>query len=111
MTSKNRSIGLTLTTSNSDVYIVPTSFKATIDSILISNITSSAITFNLDWYKLSNTTYYPIATTVRMEPNSVLQITDALYLEAGDKIRGLASAGTSIVVTIRVKEQYAVSNL
>lgn len=111
MTSKNRSIGLTLTTSNSDVYVVPTSFKSTIDSILISNITSSAITFNLDWYKLSNTTYYPIATTVRMEPNSVLQITDALYLEAGDKIRGLASAGTSIVVTIRVKEQYAVSNL
>lgn len=111
MTSKNRSLGLTLATSNADVYIVPTSFKATIDSIFISNITSSAITFNLDWYKLSNTTYYPIATTVRMEPNSILQITDALYLEAGDKIRGLASAGTSIVVTIRVKEQYAVSNL
>lgn len=111
MTSKNRTLGLTLTTSNADVYIVPTSFKATIDSILISNITSSAITFNLDWYKLSNTTYYPIATTVRMEPNSVLQITDALYLEAGDKIRGLASANSSIVVSVRVKEQFAVSNL
>lgn len=111
MTTKNRTLGLQLIASNQDIYTVPASFKANVSSILVSNISTTSVTFSLDWYKLSNTTYYPIATTVTMDPRSVLQITDALYLEAGDKIRGLASATSSIVITVKTSEQYSVSSV
>jgi hypothetical protein len=111
MTTKNRTLSLQLTASNQDIYVVPVSFKASVGSIIITSISGSSCTFSLDWYKLSNTTYYPIATTMVMMPYSVLQITDALYLEAGDKLRGLASATSSIVITVKTSEQFSVSSV
>lgn len=108
MTIKNRSIGLELTTSNQDVYTVPNAFKATVDSIIIANKSSSYADVTLEWYSSLNTTYYTVFGSIRLEPNSSLQITDPLYLEAGDKIRGTASVNSSVVVTVRTYEEYAV---
>jgi hypothetical protein len=109
-TNKNRTVGLVLTTSNQDVYTVPTSFKATVDSVVVSNTSSVPVTFSLDWYQSLSSTYYAIATNVRMEPNSVLQLTHAFYLDPRDKIRGLASAGSSITVSIRTSENFTTVN-
>ena len=50
MTTKNRTIGLELTTSNQDIYTVPANYEAEIDNIYINNATSSQVTFSLDWY-------------------------------------------------------------
>jgi len=111
MTTKNRTVGATLTTSNQDVYTVPPTFKADVDSIFITNVTSSAVTFSLDWYDSTASAYHTIAETVRLEPNSLLQITKAFYLLQGDKIRGLCSVNNSVEVSVKVSEQYTLSNL
>lgn len=111
MTTKNRTVGVTLTTSNQDVYTVPPTFKSDVESIYITNVTTSAVTFSLDWYDSAASAYHTIAETVRLEPNSLLQITRAFYLLQGDKIRGLCSVNDSVEVSVKVSEQFALSNL
>jgi hypothetical protein len=106
MITRKRTIGLQLTTANQDIYTVPAQHEAEIKSIIISNDTSSTITFSLDWYNSSNTTYYTIAEATQLLPNGIIQIEDSLYLFKGDVIRGLASANTSVTVTIKVNEDY-----
>jgi len=104
---KKRTLSLELTTSNQDVYTVPARFNADISSIIVSNTSTSSVTFSLDWYQSSSTTYFTIAETVTMVPNSILQITEyPLYLEKNDLIRGLASAGSSVTVTIAMEEYF-----
>mgnify|MGYP003660804936 FL=1 len=104
---KKRTLSVDLTTSNQDVYTVPARFNGDVSSIIISNASSSPVTFSLDWYQSSSTTYFTIAETVTMVPNSILQITEyPLYLEKNDLIRGLASAGSSITVTVATEEYF-----
>jgi hypothetical protein len=45
-----------------------------------------------------------VAEEVDLEANSLVQITDGFWLEAGDYLQGLASATNSVTVTIRVEE-------
>jgi hypothetical protein len=111
MTTKNRTLGAVLTTSNQDIYTVPNAFKADVDSIFITNTSASVVTFSLDWYNSNAATYHTIAETVRLEPNSLLQITKAFYLSPGDKIRGLCSVNSAVEVSVKVSEQYSLSTL
>lgn len=106
MTTKNRTVAKLLTTSNVDLYTVPTSFEANIKSIYVNNSSSSTQTFSLDYYDAQNTTYHTLAETVSMPPNSLLQITDSLYLYKADKFRGLASAGSAVTVVFNVEETF-----
>ena len=108
MATKNRTIGALLTTSNVDIYTVPTRYVAEVSSIVISNASSNAKTFSQDWYDTVTSTWYTIAELVTLQPNSFLQITHSFMLQAGDKFRGLASAADSITVSIRVEESYSV---
>jgi hypothetical protein len=110
MITKNRTLGATLTTSNQDIYIVPPTFKADVDSIFITNTTTSFVTFSLDWYNSVESTYHTIAETIRLEPNSMLQITKAFYLLQNDKIRGLCSVNNAVEVSVKTLEQYAPAN-
>ena len=41
METKNRTVGLELTTGNQDIYTVPSNFEAEIDSIYINNATNA----------------------------------------------------------------------
>ncbi len=107
MTTKNRTIGLELTTSNQDIYTVPANYEAEIDNIYINNASTSSVTFSLDWYDAQNTTFYTLAEAVKLPANSLLQINDnPLWLFKGDKLRGLASAGSAVTITVKVKETY-----
>jgi hypothetical protein len=108
MSTKNRTIGALLTTSNADIYTVPTRYIAEVTSIVISNASTASKTFSLDWYDTVTSTWYTLAELVSLQPNSLLQITDCFMLQAGDKFRGLASAADSITVSIRVEESYSV---
>ena len=110
MMTKNRTLGATLTTSNQDIYTVPATFKADVDSIFITNTTTSFVTFSLDWYNSAASTYHTIAETIRLEPNSMLQITKAFYLLQNDKIRGLCSVNNAVEVSVKTLEQYALAN-
>lgn len=105
--TKNRTVGAVLGTSNSTVYTVPNNWDATVSSLLIANESSSTVTFSLDWYDSASTTYYTIAEKVIIGANSVIQLTDVLYLGQGDTLRGLASAATSVTVSVRVEEAFA----
>lgn len=108
MATRNRTVGKELTTSNSTVYTVPDRFTAEVMSVIISNASSSAVTFSLDWYDAANATYYTIAESISMGANSFLQITDGFMLQAGDGFRGLASANSAVTVTVRAEEEYSV---
>ena len=107
METKNRTVGLELTTSNADIYTVPSNYEAEVDSIFISNASSSNVTFSLDWYDAQSTTYYTMAETVELLGNSMLQINDdPFWLYKGDKLRGLASANSAVTVIVKLKESF-----
>jgi hypothetical protein len=107
METKNRTVALELGTSNGDIYTVPPLYEAEVYSIFISNASSSNVTFSLDWYDSKATTYYTLAETVELLGNSMLQInSEPFWLYKGDKLRGLASAGSAVTVSVRVKESY-----
>ena len=108
MAKRNRTVGKELTTSNSTIYTVPDRFTAEVMSVIISNGTSSAVTFSLDWYDAINATYYTIAEAAPIAANGFLQITDGFMLQAGDSFRGLASANSAVTVTVRTEEEYSV---
>lgn len=106
MTTKNRTVGVELTTSNADLYTVPANYEANIKSIYVNNASSSIVTFSLDWYDSQNTTYYTLAETVELPANSLLQITESLWLYKADKFRGLASANSAVTVVFNIEETY-----
>jgi hypothetical protein len=106
MASKNRTLGKELLTSNATIYTVPPRFEASVDSIVVSNASSSTVTFSLDWYDYDTTTYYTIAEQVVIYPNSILQLTESLILRPNDTLRGLASVANVITVSVKVKEEY-----
>lgn len=107
MTIKYRTVAKELSTSTSDVYAVPSSFKSTVDSIIIANKSTGYVDVSIDWYSALNATDYALAGSIRLEPNSTVQITDPLFLEAGDKIKGSATVVSSVVVSVRVSEEYS----
>lgn len=106
MTTKNRTIGTLLTTSNQDAYVVPANYKAEVGSILINNSTASTVTLTMDWLDVASGVYTKIASTTPIYPYSMVQITKPLHLTAGDKIRALASANSAISVSVDVNELY-----
>lgn len=104
--TKNRTVGIELTTANQDVYIVPANFEANIKSVYVNNASSNNVTFSLDWYDSQNATYYTMAETVELTGNSLLQITEGLWLYKNDKLRGLASANSAVTIIINVEETF-----
>ena len=106
MTTKNRTVGVELTTVNQDLYTVPSNYETNIKSIYINNASTSKVTFSLDWYNNQNSTYYTMAETVDLEPNSLLQITESMWLYKADKFRGLASANSAVTIIFNVEETY-----
>ena len=109
MTTKNRTVGKELTTSNSNVYVVPPRHLSSVYSIFITNTSSSATTVSLDWYDAEAAVYYSLARLMTLPGNSALQITEALYLQPNDIIRGLAGANSAVTVSVKVEETYTPS--
>ena len=107
MAFKQRTLGKVLTTSNADLYTVPTNYHSEILSIFIANENGSARTVSMDWYDLASTTYFTMFEEFSVAANNYIHIVDSpLFLVSGDKIRGLASAGTSVTVTLHVREEF-----
>lgn len=105
--NKNRSVAKVLTTSTADIYVVPAAFKAEVDSIVITNTSASDVRLDLDWYAATTTTSYALANDTIIKANSVVQLTNALYLDKNDKITGSASVTDVITVTVRTREYFA----
>ena len=108
MSNKKRTVAQTLTTSSQDVYVVPPTFRADINSIFVSNGSDSTINVTLQWYRASDAVSFYIMDAVRMKPRSILQITAPLYLDKNEKIVGYANVGgNAITVSIRTEEFFA----
>ena len=105
-----KTLGKVLTTSSQDIYTVPNSFNSIIDSIIISNITGSSVRFTLQWYSATDAVTYNMFYNSVLPANTTVQITDPLILQAVDKVRGLASANSSVNITVRVQEEYNLVN-
>jgi hypothetical protein len=105
--NKNRSVAKVLTTSTADIYVVPAAFKAEVDSIVITNTSASDVRMDLNWYEATTATSYALGNDVIIKANSVVQLTNALYLDKNDKITGSAAVGSVITVTVRTREYFA----
>lgn len=106
MITKNRTLALELTTSNGTLYSVPANHETEVQSIVVSNISASSKTFTLEWYNAVTTTYFALAKDVEIHGNSIIQITAPLWLLKGELLRCSASANSSVVITVYVKEHY-----
>jgi len=106
MSTKNRTVASTLTTSNQDIFVAPNQFAAAVLSIFITNTTSSAQTVSIDWYDASEDSYHTLFEQAPIIANGVVQLTETLWLDRADKIRALASANSAIEVSIQVAEQF-----
>lgn len=109
--TKNRTVALQLTTSNQDVYTAPPSFKATVDSILITNSSSSPATVTMEWWNKTDNTYTKLLGGTLIQAGGIVQITDSMAIDQGDLIRALASAASAITITVRATETYTTSTL
>jgi len=107
MSTKNRTLGKVLSTSNSIIYTVPPRWNGTVHSLIISNTSNASKTVSIEWYDSVNTTWYYLMKDTLMGPNSIMQIEEPLYLVATDQMRGLASADSSVTVTVKVFEDFA----
>jgi hypothetical protein len=73
----------------------------------INNMVAASRTFSLDWYEDATSTWHTLAKAVELTGNSLLQVENAIYLQAGDKLRGLASAASSISISVFVEEYFS----
>jgi len=107
---RDRTLGKVLTTASQNIYSIPNSFISHMDSIIITNITSSAVTFILQWYSFNDSVTYSMFYNSVLPANTTIQVTDPLILQAGDILKGYASANSSVNITLRVQEEYSVVN-
>jgi hypothetical protein len=107
---RDRTLGKVLTTTSQDIYTIPNSFISHMDSIIIANVTSNNVTFTLQWYSATDAVTYSMFYNSVLPANSTIQISDPLILQAGDKLKGLASANSSVNISLRVQEEYSVVN-
>lgn len=107
--TRNKTVGKELTTSYADIYVVPLRYSTHVDSIIIANVSASAVTFSLDWYDSNSATYFPCGGGVVMQPHSIIQITDGFMLQYGDSFRAKAGTASAITISIRIREEYSVT--
>jgi len=104
---KKRTVALELGTTDSDIYTCPDRYDGDVNSIIVSNATADVVTVSLYWYDSVGTTNYTIMEQVELKPYSLVQLTEyPLFLHKQDKIGGLASATSSVTVTVAVEEHF-----
>ena len=105
MSNKRRTIAKELTTSLTDVYVVPASFKADVSSIVVANNTNAPINVTVKWN--DGTSSYVLFGDVSVKPNTTIQMTQPLFLDKNQKIEAVASVGGAVTVSVRVEEIFA----
>ena len=103
-----KTVGAAIGTSDADWVTCPAEKVLKINTITVANVDgSSSVDITIKWYDASASASFQIASTVTLPADSTLVVMgkDApLYLEEGDRIRGLASAAGDAEVTISYEE-------
>ena len=107
METKNRTLSKVLSTSNQDVYVAPARWNADVYSLIITNTSNATKLITLEWYDSLSAAWYYLMKDTPLIANGIVQIEEPLYLAATDKIRGLANANSTVVVTLRLREDFA----
>lgn len=107
--TKNRTLGKVLTTSNQTIYTAPDRWNGAVHSLIVTNTSSSSKTVSLEWYDSAAASWFYLLKDTLLGPNSILQIEEPLYLVPTEGIRGLASANSSVTVTVKVYEDFALA--
>lgn len=94
----------TLTTSNSAWVTCASEYVYKINSIIVANIDgTNTATATVYFFDNSQTARYQIIHQVPVPPGTSLNVMDrnsGIYLEEGDKIEGMASAGSDLTMIV-----------
>ena len=103
-----KTVGAAVGTSDADWVTCPAEKVLKINSIIVANVDgANSVNISIKWYDASSSATFQLASTVALPADSTLVVIgkDApLYLEEGDRIRGLASAASDAEVTISYEE-------
>ena len=103
-----KTVAATLTTSDVDWLTCGAEKLIKINSIIVANIDgSNAVDVSIKWYDAGGSASWHLCKTVSVPADSTLVVVgkDApIYLEEGDRIRGLAGAAGDAEVTISYEE-------
>ena len=90
------------------LYTVPNFHDATVEFLHVSNGGASTDNISIQWYHKEDNAYYTIVNSKAISGNDVYNMisSDRLHLHAGDKITVFNGGGSSLGVTISVKEYY-----
>lgn len=95
-----------LTTSLADVYTVPSATTAIVIGVHVANKDTANRALDMVWTDASDSnTATTLAEAIIVPENAAYEPVGKLVLEAGDKIRASASAGSALEVTVSVLEQ------
>ena len=103
-----KTVGAAIGTSDADWVTCPAEKVLKINTIIVANIDgSNAVDVSIKWYDASASATIQLAATVSVPADSTLVVMgkdSPIYLEEGDRIRGLASAASDAEVTISYEE-------
>ncbi len=97
------------TTSDTDIYEVPSNFSSHVEHFFISNNNSSNINYTLKFYHKDDNTTHTLLDTHAVTGKgmeSVFTVDKPLFLHAGDKLIVAAGTANELVATISVEEFY-----
>ena len=103
-----KTVGADITTSDVDWVTCAAEKVIKVNSIIVSNIDgSTAVDVTIKWYDASASASWHLCKTVTVPADSTLVVLgkDApIYLEEGDRVRGLASAASDAQVAVSYEE-------
>jgi hypothetical protein len=97
------------TTSDTDVYVVPTNFSSHIEHLMIGNNNSSNKNYTLKFYEADTTTTHTLFDTHAVTGKgfeSVFTVDKPLYVHEGDKIIVAAETADTLTVVVAAEEFY-----
>ena len=88
-----------------DIYTLPGQFEALVESVIITNTTSSNINAFLYYYEGASTTQFLIVNNKQISGNDFLRLDNFnINLSKGDKIQAKTASGSDANILISVKE-------
>ena len=97
------------TTSDTDVYVVPTNFSSHIEHLMIGNNNSSNKNYTLKYYEADTTTTHTLFSEHAVTgkgSESVFTVDKPLYVHEGDKIIVAAETADTLTVIVAAEEFY-----
>ena len=97
------------TTSDTDVYVVPTNFSSHVEHLMIANDSSGNINYTLKYYEADTTTTHTLFSSHAVSgtsSESVFTVEKPLFLHAGDKIIIAAGTANQLTAVVAAEEFY-----